>query len=97
MKATGDGLKDCFDGGASRVREELASLKSGELSGLYRTQDVKLLLPKFSIARKGEIREETRPAGHVATSFLDRLNRILIKDDMHYSKFKFERQSNFKP
>ena len=64
---------------------------------MFRTQDVKLLLPKFSIAKNGEITDDTRPAGHVATTFLDRLNRILIRDDPHYSKFKFERQSNFKP
>jgi len=41
--------------------------------------------------------DENRPAGHDMNTFLDKLNRILIKDDPHYSKFKFERQSNFKP
>jgi len=41
--------------------------------------------------------DENRPAGHAMNTFLDKLNRILIKDDPHYSKFKFERQSNFKP
>jgi len=31
------------------------------------------------------------------TTFLDRLNRFVITNDPHYSKFKFDRQSNFKP
>ena len=45
----------------------------------------------------GEITEATRPLGHNAITFLDKLNRLLIEGDSHYSKFKFERQSNFKP
>ena len=54
-------------------------------------------MPRFSIATKGEITEANRAAGHTDTTFLDRLNRLLLHNDPHYSKFKFERQSNFKP
>lgn len=55
-----------------------------------------MLLPKFSIATTGEINAENRPPGHDESTFLDKMNRILIENDLHYSKFKFERQSNFK-
>ena len=65
--------------------------------GLSRTQDLKVLLPKFSVSENGQISDETRPEGHNTHTFTDKLNRILIKDDTHYSKFKFERQTNFKP
>jgi len=57
---------------------------------------LKILLPKFSIADKGQILDSSRPHGHDENTFLDKLNRILIKGDPHYSKYKFERQSNFK-
>ena len=62
-----------------------------EAKAYTRTQDIKILLPKFSIAAKGEITGEVRPSGHDENTFLDKLNRILISDDPHYSKFKFER------
>jgi len=58
---------------------------------------LKILLPKFSIAEKGQILDSSRPFGHDENTFLDKLNRILIKDDPHYSMYKFERQTNFKP
>ena len=68
-----------------------------QLRPLFRTQDIKILLPRFSIVQKGEMTEATRPAGHNDTTFLDRLNQLLIAGDLHYSKFKFGRHSNFKP
>ena len=88
-----EAAKDCFVGKNDQVLLEVQSLQTRPL---YRTQDIKVLLPKFSIATKGEITDENRAAGHTDTTFLDKLNRLLIENDGHYSKFKFERQSNFK-
>lgn len=93
MKGTNsDATKDSFDGTRDQVKSALQQCNQG----LTRTQDLKILLPKFSIADKGQILDSSRPHGHDENTFLDKLNRILIKDDPHYSKYKFERQSNFK-
>ena len=89
-----DATKEFFNETNDQILKEVQAL---QVRPLYRTQDVKILLPRFSIVRKGEITEATRPAGHDDTTFLDRLNRLLIEGDLHYSKFKFERKSNFKP
>ena len=89
-----DAAQECFSGHSLVVRTQLAKLASSDLNS---TQDIKVLLPKFSIATKGEITDATRPAGHLCNTFLDRLNRIALESDLHYSKFKNERQSNFKP
>lgn len=81
-----DASKSCFEGTAEQMKSEALEAKA-----YTRTQDIKILLPKFSIAAKGEITGEVRPSGHDENTFLDKLNRILISDDPHYSKFKFER------
>ena len=43
------------------------------------------------IIKKGVITDETRPNGHENTTLLDKLNRIIIANDEHYSKFKYDR------
>lgn len=76
MKASSgnpDASKECFEGTAEQMRAE-----SAETKVYTRTQDIKVILPKFSMTTKGEITEESRPAGHDENTFLDKLNRILI-------------------
>ena len=89
-----EAAQECFAGTRDQIAQEVQDLASK--INLFPTQDIKIILPKYSVPVKGEITDENRAAGHVNTTFLDSLNRILIKDDAHYSKFKFERQSNFK-
>ena len=96
MKSSGgnpDVMKECFEETSDQIVQNLEQCNLG----LSRTQDLKVLLPKFSVSENGQILDETRPDGHNTHTFTDKLNRILIKDDAHYSKFKFERQTNFKP
>ena len=87
-----EAAKDCFIGTNAQITKEVKLVAEG----LCRTQDIKIILPKFAIIAKGEINDETRPRGHENTTFLDKLNRMVIENDLHYSKFKYERQSNFK-
>ena len=35
-------------------------------------------------------------AGHTQHTLLDKINHMIIDGDTHYSKFKFDRHSNFK-
>jgi hypothetical protein len=94
MKASSsnaDAAKDCYLGTAQQISNEVKSLRA---DSLFRTQDIKIILPKFSIANKGVISDSS---GKELTTFLDRLNHFVITNDPHYSKFKFNRQSNFKP
>ena len=94
MKASSnnfDAAKDCFLGSNDQINYEMQLVEN-----LCRTQDIKVILPKFAIIKKGVITDETRPNGHENTTLLDKLNRFIIANDEHYSKFKYDRQSNFK-
>jgi len=95
IKASGNNFeaaKECFENTQEQISSLVAALNTGAVS-LSRTQDVKILLPKFSITTDGEI-PETDDAGK---TFIDLMNSMVVKNDAHYSKFKFARQSNFKP
>lgn len=85
-----DSAKDCFEGTTALVKQAASETE------LTRTQDLKVLLPKFSISLAGEINDTNRPVGHSETTFLDKLNRLTIRDDPAYSRYKFDRKSNFK-
>ena len=83
-----EAARECFEATAEQLSQQVASFGTTTLT---RTQDIKLLLPKFSVPTKGEM------AGTASSTFLDRLNCLIIENDPVYSRQKFERKSNFKP
>lgn len=57
IKASGnnyDAARECFEGTADSISSLVAALSTGAIT-LNRTQDIKLLFPKFSITTNGEI------------------------------------------
>ena len=49
--------------------------------------------PFFSVPKQPR---EAVLAGQQEDTFLDKINNMIIEGDKHYSKFKFDRRSNFK-